>query len=58
LRSQRGDPESTATKLSLTADAFEIAREWNVKASDRGFVAVFEVRTDYLARYRVKKRRG
>jgi hypothetical protein len=37
------------------AYAAQIARDWNVKASGAGFVTRFEVRADYLGRYRVEK---
>ncbi len=34
--------------------ATRIARDWNVKASGAGFVTRFEVRSDYLAKYRIE----
>lgn len=37
------------------AYAVQIARDWNVKASGAGFVTKFEVRAEYLGRYRVEK---
>lgn len=38
--------------------AIKIARDWNVPASGSGFVTRFEVRTDFLARYRVEEAGG
>lgn len=35
--------------------AAQIARDWNVKASGRGFVTRFSVRAEYLARFPVQK---
>lgn len=35
--------------------AIEIARDWNVKASGCGFVTRFEVRKDFMDRYRVEQ---
>ena len=36
------------------AYATQIARDWNVKASGSGYVTRFNVRADYLARYKVE----
>jgi hypothetical protein len=33
--------------------AVEIARDWNVKASGSGFVTRFQVRKDFMDRYRI-----
>ncbi len=38
--------------------AIKIARDWNVKASGRGFVTRFQVRRDFLARYDVQEAGG
>lgn len=35
--------------------AFQIARDWNVKASGSGYVTRFAVRSAFLARYPVQK---
>jgi hypothetical protein len=35
--------------------AIEIARDWNVKASDSGFVTRFHVRRSFMDRYKVEK---
>jgi hypothetical protein len=35
--------------------ATQIAKDWNVKASGAGFVTKFNVRAEYLSRYRVEK---
>jgi hypothetical protein len=35
--------------------AVQIARDWNVKASGQGFVTRFQVRADYMAKYKVEK---
>jgi len=37
------------------AYATQIAREWNLKESGAGFVTKFNVRAEYLSRYRVEK---
>src|ERR1700753_4142545 len=37
------------------AYAAQIARDWNVKESGAGFVTKFNVRAEYLSRYRVEK---
>jgi len=34
--------------------AIQIARDWNVKASGAGFVTKFQVRTDYLKKFKVQ----
>lgn len=34
--------------------AVQIARDWNVKESGSGFVTRFQVRTDFLARYKTE----
>jgi hypothetical protein len=36
------------------AYAVQIARDWNVPASGRGFVTRFQVRADYMAKYKVE----
>lgn len=33
----------------------QIAKDWNVKESGAGFVMKFNVRAEYLSRYRVEK---
>jgi hypothetical protein len=38
--------------------AVKIARDWNVPASGSGFVTRFEVRRDFLDRYRVEEAGG
>lgn len=38
--------------------AIKIARDWNVPDSGAGYVTQFEVRTDFLARYRVETAGG
>jgi hypothetical protein len=38
--------------------AVKIARDWNVKASGKGFVTRFRVRRDFLARYEVQEAGG
>jgi hypothetical protein len=35
--------------------AIEIARDWNVKASGSGFVTRFEVRKDFMDRYKIEQ---
>ena len=35
--------------------AIKIARDWNVKASGKGYVTRFSVRRDFLARYAVQE---
>lgn len=35
--------------------AVQIARDWNVKESGRGFVTRFHVRADYLSKYKIEK---
>ncbi|WP_457328878.1 hypothetical protein [Rhizobacter sp. P5_C2] len=35
--------------------AVQIARDWNVGASGQGFVTRFQVRADYMARFKVEK---
>ena len=35
--------------------AIEIARDWNVKASGSGYVTRFEVRKDFMERYRIEQ---
>lgn len=37
------------------AYAAQIAKDWNVKESGAGFVMKFNVRAEYLSRYRVEK---
>lgn len=37
------------------AYAVQIAKDWNVKESGAGFVTKFNLRAEYLSRYRVKK---
>jgi hypothetical protein len=37
------------------AYAVQIARDWNVEASGQGFVTRFQVRADYMARFKVEK---
>lgn len=37
------------------AYAAQIAKDWNVKESGAGFVTRFNVRAEYLSRYRVEK---
>jgi hypothetical protein len=34
--------------------AIQIARDWNVKASDAGFVTRFVVRADYLSKFPIR----
>lgn len=36
------------------AYAVQIARDWNVAASGQGFVTRFQVRADYMARFKVE----
>ena len=38
--------------------AVKIARDWNVKASGKGYVTKFSVRRDFLARYDVQEAGG
>ena len=38
--------------------AIKIARDWNVPDSGAGYVTQFDVRTDFLARYRVETAGG
>jgi hypothetical protein len=38
--------------------AVKIARDWNVPASGKGYVARFRVRRDFLARYEVREAGG
>jgi hypothetical protein len=38
--------------------AIKIARDWNVKASGKGYVTRFSVRRDFLARYTVQEAGG
>jgi hypothetical protein len=38
--------------------AIKIARDWNVPDSGAGYVTQFEVRSDFLARYRVETAGG
>jgi hypothetical protein len=38
--------------------AIKIARDWNVKASGKGFVTRFHVRRDFLSRYEVQEAGG
>jgi hypothetical protein len=40
------------------AYAIKIARDWNVKASGKGYVTRFSVRRDFLARYEVQEAGG
>jgi hypothetical protein len=40
------------------AYAVQIARDWNVKADGAGYVTRFEVRRDFLDRYRVQQAGG
>ncbi len=40
------------------AYAVKIARDWNVKASGRGYVTKFRVRRDFLKRYPVQEAGG
>lgn len=52
-------PEQPIFYPVLTEDyAVKIARDWNVPASGAGFVMRFEVRTDFLAGYRVEEAGG
>jgi hypothetical protein len=37
------------------AYAAQIAKDWNVKESGAGFVTKFNVRAEYLSRYRIEK---
>jgi hypothetical protein len=37
------------------AYAIQIARDWNVKESGAGFVMKFNVRAEFLSRYRIEK---
>lgn len=43
----------------MTEDyAIKIARDWNVRDSGTGFVTRFDVRSDFLANYRIEEAGG
>lgn len=52
-------PEQPIFYPVVTEDyAIKIARDWNVPASGAGFVTRFNVRSDFLARYRIEEAGG
>ncbi len=52
-------PEQPIFYPVLTEEyAIKIARDWNVPASGAGYVTRFEVRTDFLADYRIEEAGG
>ena len=52
-------PEQPIFYPVLTEDyAVKIARDWNVRASGAGYVTRFEVRTSFLADYKVQTAQG
>jgi hypothetical protein len=52
-------PEQPIFYPVVTEDyAIKIARDWNVRDSGVGFVTRFEVRNDFLAKYRIEEAGG
>jgi hypothetical protein len=52
-------PEQPIFYPVLSKDyAVKIARDWNVPASGKGYVARFRVRRDFLARYEIREAGG